>query len=119
MKLTALDILHRAGVETPGDKIGKVSVSIGGVVANDPNKVINLQTAEEVEVIVGNESFTADLTKDVTEAEAERVSETKRADGEKKTEAFVASQTAKAEAGELGDEDRAKRTLEKRGIVVE
>jgi hypothetical protein len=116
MKLTTIDILRRASVPDPADKIGKVSVSVGGVPTNYPDKMINVQEADEVEVIVGTEKFTANLRGPLSDQEATRVEEAKKARGEKATEAFRESQMKKAEKGLLGDDKRQARTLEKRGL---
>lgn len=61
MKYTALELLTLAGVETPEEKIGKFGVSIGGVVVNKPDHIINLQDAKDVEIIVAKEVYKATL----------------------------------------------------------
>lgn len=92
MKYTAIDILLLAGVETPGDKIGKVSVSIGGVVVNDPQKVVNVQDAETVECSVGGKTFTAKLPKEQTDVQKKSVEDVKKAKGEASTADRIAKE---------------------------
>ena len=61
MKYTCLEILEKTGIENPREKFGKMGITIGGVNANSAEKVINVQDATEVEVIVGKEAFTVTL----------------------------------------------------------
>lgn len=60
MKFKAKDILEKAGYE-PASKIGKVRVRIGGVSVNDPEHIINVQDAKEVDILVGIETQTVSL----------------------------------------------------------
>lgn len=118
MKITAIDALLRAGVKTPGDKIGKMSVFIGGIAINNPSKVINVME-DTVTVTVGNESFEADMTGELTAKEIGNVENALKAKGERSTAAFNASQLAKAENGEFGTKAEAAIVLERRGVTTE
>lgn len=81
MVYTTLEVLRLAGVETPEEKLGKVSVSIGGVVSNDPDKLVNLQNATSVEVIVGKQSY--DVTLPESNEPSEEVLRVRKSQGNK------------------------------------
>ena len=97
MQYLAIDLLLLAGVETPGDKIGKMSVNIGGIVVNDPTKVINIGDAKTVDIIVGVDKFTAEIPEAQDETHAENVRIQKRAKGEKTSQPYLEREAAKAE----------------------
>ena len=103
MKYTALEIIGFAGVEKPKTKIGKVSCSIGGVVVNTPDHVINVQDASEIDVIVANELFTASLPEDGEPTKAVRAA--LKAKGERSTKDFKARKPEKFEEPEVEEED--------------
>ena len=97
MKYIALDILKLAGVESPETKIGKVSVRIGGVVANEPNKVINVLD-KEIEVIVSRtEKYVAKFPEVQSEEHAENVRLEAERQGKIASEPYLAREAAKAE----------------------
>lgn len=98
MKYLAIDILKLAGVEAPEEKIGKVSVRIGGVVANEPNKIINLMD-KEIEVIVARtEKFVAHIPEVQDEAHAAGVKAEQERQGKIASQPHLDREAAKAEA---------------------
>ena len=98
MKYIALDILKLAGVESPETKIGKVSVRIGGVVANEPNKIINV-LGDEVEVIVSRtEKYVFKVPETQSEEHAANVHAEKERQGKNASQPYLEREAAKAEA---------------------
>ena len=82
MRYTALDILKLAGVEAPEEKIGKVSVAIGGVNVNRLDKVINV-VGKSVSILIGREITQFEMPAEQDPLHAENVKKIKEAEGEK------------------------------------
>lgn len=86
MRYLAIHLLELAGVETPGEKIGKVGVNVAGVTVNDPNHIINIQDAKSVDILVGPDKFTAAIPETQDAAHEEAVREQREIAGRKATE---------------------------------
>lgn len=95
MKYTALDILKLAGVESPEEKIGKVSVRIGGVVANEPNKVINLMDSEIEVIVARTEKYIAKIPAEQSEEHAANVKAEAERQGAIASKPYLAREAAK------------------------
>lgn len=95
-KYTALEVLTAAGVENPESIFGKLGISIGGIVVNTPNHLINIVGDSKVNVRVGKESIDIDMP------EREEVSEAVKAaiveKGNAATEDFAARHPERFEA---------------------
>lgn len=61
MKYLAHELLAKTEVPAVLEKIGTVSVNIGGIAINDPLHVIDCGNSESVEVMIGNEFHTVTL----------------------------------------------------------
>lgn len=62
MKYLSREIIEKAGGTAAVDMTGMISISIGGVPVNENDHVIDCGDSTSVEVIIGSEIYTVELT---------------------------------------------------------
>ena len=93
---TAAEVVEFAGQDPK--KIGKVRVRIGGIPVNRPDHVINFGDAKKVDLIVGVDSYEAELpSQDGLSSDAQKV---KEKEGRARSKAYAEARKAKAEPTE-------------------
>lgn len=86
MKYTALDLIKLTGISNAEEKLGKVSIDIGGVNVNR-DKVINVNS-DEIVVRIGADSFPIAIPAEQSEEHAENVRKAKEEKGRASTAEF-------------------------------
>ncbi len=62
MKFLSSELIVKTGVENVGELIGTVSISVGGIPVNDANHVIDVGEATSVDIIIGTDLHTVEIT---------------------------------------------------------
>ncbi len=90
MKFLSSELLAKTRVENVADMIGKISISIGGISVNDSGHVIDLGESKSVEVIIGDDIHSVEITE---------------ADDSDMSEGLKALRTAEVEAIEAAEKE--------------
>ena len=93
---TVEEILIAAGIENPGEVVGKVRVRIGGIAVRDLDHTIFVSPTDKLEILVGEETFEVPLTEGEEGAISEGAQAVREQEG--REESAKAEELAKAKA---------------------